>query len=410
MNTNGNVSLTASEISDLIVSRLMSQIKEPGKKLRPIYLLAHAGVGKTQITHQAAKLAEAKIREFLKKPITTRCQTTALVFMEPPEFLGLCHITIDPKDKEEMTVFARPSLIPKDGYGILFFDEANRANREIRSGLLTLIEDREINGHKLGDGWIIVLAGNPANDRYQGASEFDPALLDRVCPVWFRGEAKETIKYLKAKYPGNWLVDVLEEHPKLIDFDAKGRGTPRGLEYAIRATGHITEDLNKGNKELMNLLACELGLELTSTIIGLVSQKVRDLSIEDVLNNPAKAKKFLEDNYTNTDIVSSVEKKVREHIWGVCKTYTREKEIKEVPLFNEKDTTALISFMEALPPENFLTMLRAIEDDGTLDYNLEFVFGTTFSKKSEKLKEFVVRLYETGKDESGSADTDAKQA
>jgi len=406
--TSANISLTASEISDLIVSRFIEHIKHPEIKLRPIYIQGHAGIGKSQIVRQASKKAEDKIREIMKDPsIVTECKTTALVFAEPPDFLGLCHITVDPEDNEEMTIFARPSLIPKRGFGILFFDEANRANKEIKSGLLTVIEDGEINGHKLGKGWLTVLAGNPANDRYQGATDFDPALLDRICSVWFKGEASETVKYLKSKYPGHFLVDFLDEHPEYIDFEAKTRGTPRGWEYAIRATRFLpTENLTRTNKELLNLLGCELGLEITTTVLSIISQKIRDLPIEDVLNNPSKTVKFLKDNKNNTDIISNVEKRVREELLATLHTYSRQKELDGVPLYPENQCNNLISFMENLPSENFLTMLRAIDDDGTFDFNLEYVFGTNFTKKSEQLKNFVIKLYETGNDADVKATSD----
>jgi AAA domain (dynein-related subfamily) len=395
-----NISLTANEISDLIVSRFMEQVMHPETKLRPIYILGHAGVGKSQIVRQASKRAEEKIREFTKdKGVNTNCKTSALVFMEPPDFLGLCHITVDPKDKEEMTVFARPSVLPKDGYGIIFFDEANRANKEIKSGLLTLIEDREINGHKLGTNWLVVLAGNPTGDRYQNVSEFDPALLDRVCPVWFKGEAKETIKYLKGKYQSHPLVDFLDENPVYIDFEAKSRNTPRGLEYAIRATRNIPYDKwDRTNDQLINALGCELGLESTTYILSRISQKIKDLTVEEVLSDKEKTVKFLTMHKENTDLISTVEKRVREDIFKNLKTYSRQKEIDGIPLYPEKQTENLIAFMENLPPENFLTMLRAIDDDGTFDYNLEYVFGTNFTKKSDKLKQFVIKLYESSND------------
>jgi hypothetical protein len=395
-----NISLTASEISDLIVSRFLEQIKNPGQKLRPLYLTGHAGIGKSQIVKQAAARAEALIKEITKdKKAKTSCKISTLVFCEPPDFLGLAHIAIDETDKEEMTVFARPSLLPKDGYGILFFDEANRANKEIKSGLLTLIEDREINGHKLGDGWIVVLAGNPSGDRYQGATEFDPALQDRVCPVFFKGNATETVRYLESKYPDHFLVDFLKENPDTIDFEAKTRGTPRGFEYTIRATRNVnTDDLTRNNRELVNLMGCELGLELTTHILGILDKKIKDLTVNEVLNDKVKTIRFLKENKANTDVVALVEKKVREDIVKQLKKYSRKKEMDGEKLYEKTQIENLVSFMEHLPPENFLSMIRGIENDESYDFNLEYVFGCHFTKDSKKLKEFITKLYESSQD------------
>lgn len=396
--TNGtNIALNAKELKDMIIFRFLEKVKNPKMKMRPLYIVGHAGVGKTQIVKQACEEAKEKLREILKnRKLETETKTTALVFVEPPDLLGLCHISVDPDDKEELTVFARPSLIPKNGCGILFFDEANRANKEIKSGLLTLIEDGEVNGHKLGDNWLIVLAGNPPNDRYQGATDFDPALLDRVCPVWFKSDAQATVNFLAEKYPNHFLVDFLKENVDFIDFEAKSRKTPRGLEYAIRATRHIpATEVDRSNTELVNLLGCELGLEATNYILGRIVKKVKDLTVDEVLNDKEKTVAYLKEYRENTDVVSSIEKKVRENIAATLKTYSRQKEIDGIPLYPENHTENLVAFMENLPPENFLTMIRAIEDDGSFDFNLEYVFATNFTKKSEPLKSFIIKLYES---------------
>lgn len=405
---NTNIGLTASEIKEAIKFRFFEKLKNPEMKLRPLFITGHAGVGKSQIVRQAVAEIEQELRTSKKdKTLNVDCKVVSAVFLEPPEWMGLAHVTIDPKDKEEMTVFARPSLIPKDGFGIIFLDEANRANKEIKSGMLTLIEDNEINGHKLGDGWMFVLAGNPGGDRYQGATDFDPALLDRVCPVWFKTEPKETVKYLSSKYTDHPLMNFLEENPQYIDFEAKSRVTPRGLEYAMRATRLIpAEQWDRTNKALINLLGCELGLESTTYILSRIQQKIKDLTVEEVLNNKVKTVKFLKDNKENTDLISTVEKRVREDIVKTLKSYSRQKEIDGVPLYPEQHTENLIAFMENLPSENLLAMIRGIDDDGSFDFNLEYVFGTNFTKKSEQLKNFIIKLYDSSNDK-GEAKSEA---
>jgi hypothetical protein len=396
-----NISLTAQEIKEAIKFRFFQKLNNPKMKLRPLSIVGHAGIGKSAIVKQAVQEIEEELREMRgDKKLNVDCKVISAVFLEPPDAMGLGHISIDPKDKEELTVFARPSLIPKHGYGIVFLDEANRANKEIKSGLLTLIEDGEINGHKLGDGWMFVLAGNPGGDRYQGVQDFDPALLDRVCPVWFKSEPVETVKFLTNKYPNHPLVTFLEENPQYIDFEAKTRNTPRGLEYAMRATRHIPEDQwSRTNKELINLLGCELGLESTTYILSRIIQKIKDLTVDEVLNDKVKTVKFLKDNKENTDLISTVEKRVREHIFNTLKTYSRQKEIDGISLYPEKETEHLIAFMENLPPENLLAMIRGIDDDGSFDFNLEYVFGTNFTKKSEQLKNFIIKLYDSSQNE-----------
>jgi hypothetical protein len=223
------VTLPISQMKGMIKRRFMARIKE-GIKTRPVSVIGHKGVGKSDAVRQAAE----ELSKELGKPV--ECRTTNLQFCEPPDFLGLPFVTGD--RGEEVTRHARPELLPQDGYGIWFLDEANRCSRDNRSGLLTLIQDGEVNGHKLGKNWIIVLAMNPteADGVAYEVQEFDAALTDRICPVEFKGDVKEFINYLTTKYgPENPVVRWVTSEPDVVDFKGKLRTSPRGLEYLIKA-------------------------------------------------------------------------------------------------------------------------------------------------------------------------------
>jgi hypothetical protein len=53
-----------------------------------------------------------------------------------------------------------PGFLPKDGEGILFLDELNRANQDTQSALYQLILEGRIGDYILPDGWHIMAAGN----------------------------------------------------------------------------------------------------------------------------------------------------------------------------------------------------------------------------------------------------------
>lgn len=68
-------------------------------------------------------------------------------------------------DIEQMlTRWLPPDFLPREGKGILFLDELNRANRDTQNALYELILDGRIGTYKLPPGWSIVSAGNRQED------------------------------------------------------------------------------------------------------------------------------------------------------------------------------------------------------------------------------------------------------
>ncbi len=95
------------------------------------------------------------------------------------------------------TVYARPYFYDS---GVIFFDEIDRiSDRNVRSALLTLITERELNGHKLDADTVIIGAGNGNSDQYETV-EFDVALKDRISIIEFKYDTEEKLEYLATKY------------------------------------------------------------------------------------------------------------------------------------------------------------------------------------------------------------------
>jgi MoxR-like ATPase len=296
------IKLTASEIGDMLARRFKAQVME-GIVTRPLCIIGHAGVGKTEVVRQVAthKLsndvefmdwAEENALKFyptrslkeareLVREHKVRAITTNLQFCEPPDFLGLPWVGGTPG--AEVTKHARPELLPSEGLVIWFLDEANRCSRDNRSGLLTVIQDRNVNGHKLGYGAMIVIAQNPseADGVAYEVAEFDAALQDRLSPIDFKGDAKETIKYLEDKYGDeDPIVRWITSHPENIDFTGKTRTSPRGLEFCIKA---LRAEGGVGSSTAFNTMATEIGQE-GATALNKFLSSVENLSAEEVVD------------------------------------------------------------------------------------------------------------------------------
>lgn len=265
------ISLKASQLKELIKKRFRNR----HIKTRPLFITGHKGIGKTQVQKQIAEELSQELG------VDVECRITNLQFCEPPDFLGLPFV--DSEDGTRITKHARPELLPTSGFGIWFFDEANRCNRDNRQGLITLIEERSVNGHPLGKDWIIVLAGNPS-DGEDGVSyetqDFDAALEDRICRVEFQGDVGEFTSYMVKRHGEDHLVNRwIMNQPEVVDFKGKTRTSPRGLDYLCAA---IEADGGFDSPTVWQAIGAEIGMEAAQVLRKFLTDPEK-ISAEDIV-------------------------------------------------------------------------------------------------------------------------------
>lgn len=290
MTENKNRPLTIKAISNLLVKRFLQQIEDSTSLLRPLYIEGHAGIGKTQNMKDVCSRLSIQIGQ------EVNLQTLNLQFCERPDFMWLPYV-----DEKKITKFARPSFLPLEGYGILFLDEANRVDSDIQSGMLTLLEDRNINGHKLGRNWMIVLAGNPSGTEagiHYNVNSFDRALSDRVAKVSATGSIDDLKEYLHLKYPGHFLLPVLDYIPDVISFNGE-ECSPRSFEYALKATKGCPGIEDSYFKQTLGI---ELGDNTANQIVA-VLQSGYVPTLRAVLTNDKNVLKFIQDNPHRNDVL-----------------------------------------------------------------------------------------------------------
>jgi len=79
-------------------------------------------------------------------------------------------------------VWSRPVGIPSQDAGLLLVDEITDATINIQKQLYSLIFSREVNGHKLGNGWAVSCAGNRPGDG-SGSSMLPAPLITRMVHI-----------------------------------------------------------------------------------------------------------------------------------------------------------------------------------------------------------------------------------
>jgi hypothetical protein len=159
---------------------------------KSVLLVAKHGVGKSSVVKQVAKEMGVGFYD------------VRLSQCEVGDIKGLPFLS----EAKKRTEFLKPYWWPRDpdSKGILFFDELNRATKDVLQAVFEICLDRRLDGEDLPKGWRVVAAIN-ATDDYD-VVELDPALLDRWFYIDFDPNAKEWIK---------WAIES-DIHPSIIEF------------------------------------------------------------------------------------------------------------------------------------------------------------------------------------------------
>jgi hypothetical protein len=165
---------------------------------RPVLLEGETGIGKSEIVRQVA--AELGIG-FL---------VLDLSLLEPPDLVGL------PVLADGRTSFALPSILPRDGAGLLLLEELNRAERYIQQPALQLLTARRLHEYVLPDGWLPCAAINPERGDYQ-VTPLDPALRARFLHLGVRADRLAWLDWAQANGVHPAVLHLARHHEHFFD-------------------------------------------------------------------------------------------------------------------------------------------------------------------------------------------------
>ncbi len=338
---------------DAVKTLILDRYDRRNQILRPLYLEGTAGIGKTEIVRQAARERDVV------------CVVVCLAAMEAADFSGLPQV--NPKTLE--TTYARPNWLPERP-AIIFFDEVNRSASDTLQPLLTLLQDRAINGHTVHKDSIFLLAGNPPEGEYN-VQPLDPALKDRLAILKVEADYQSLSSLLAQRYPGGSLeAQWLLQQSKL---------TPRSMEYTLRAV----EGVKRDSAQYMALITAELGAEGAGAMLGWIKKQKR-LSWESLEFTKggaftAESKKLIKETWERGEEALPTFTSLAKEIIGKFNAATEATTQKEL-LLAYFGVTDIVGDLAAT--SIYLDLLHEVTDKGVMTAHLFEMAG-----KKEKLLE-----------------------
>jgi len=172
----------------------------------PVLLIGKHGIGKSESVQQFCKE-----NGYFYQPLFLSHQETA-------DLIGI------PVEKDGKTIWSKPVWLQqleeesKNRDCVLFLDELNRAQLDVRQVALQLVLDKQIHQHRLPDNTFIVAAINPSEDEkmdYQ-VDEIDPALMDRFLPIYLEPDAKEWLEYASSNHLHPLIIKFISKYPEYL--------------------------------------------------------------------------------------------------------------------------------------------------------------------------------------------------
>lgn len=227
----------ANEIKDTLRDFMDGLLENPNRaeKIPATMIWGPPGVGKSTVVKSLAKemgIGFVDIR---------------LAQMESIDIRGL---PVPDKDNKNVQWFPS-SIFPKDNTkgGFIFLDELSAAPKDTQVAAYELILDRQLGGgdiYKVPDKWLIVAAGNRAEDRAVSTT-MSSALATRMMHFELEADAEEWIEWALSHDVYPTVVGFIKFKPKLLlDMDdqnlERGFPTPRSWERVSEACKMIKNE------------------------------------------------------------------------------------------------------------------------------------------------------------------------
>jgi len=332
------------------------------------------GIGKSESVYSFAKS-----NDFHVEPLFLSHQEVA-------DLIGIPTLERDANDFA-LTTWSKPIWLhrleeaAKNGQRcILFLDELNRAQTDVRQAALQLVLDKQIHEHRLPktvvDGvaydTFVVAAVNPADGFYQ-VDELDPALMDRFLHFKLQVNADSWLEWAtENKIHKTIVAFISNSKDKLYVRDENATMFPTPRSWAkLSELLFSYENKELDNQALLyNIIAGKIGITVGAQFQTFYKENSVIVTVADIekltkKEYPKAAKKFSDNSVEAVDFVAG---KIKALI-----------DVLEVPLLKElssnmvseylkidgtvkfENAYPLICFLHALPIEQLAAVIKEIQ-------------------------------------------------
>lgn len=262
--------MKAQAIIDMVARTMAATV---GNRV-PILVEGPPGIGKTEAMRQAAEQAGGIVHN-------PNAEVT-----DPVDVGGFPRI-----NGGEGASYTRPWIMPPAAEGrpvILFIDEADKMLPSAQAAWLSLVQNREVHGHRLGDNVTVILAANRLQDR-TGGHNLIPALRSRVSAVTMETDLNGWCNWAIGAGVAAEVIAFNRFRPDLHHaFDPKRAGAAFPCPRSHVNVSRVLSQRQQGEAE-MALIGGAVGEGCGAEYIGFL-RTFRSLpSLDGILMNPAAA-------------------------------------------------------------------------------------------------------------------------
>lgn len=338
-------------------------------------LVGQTGVGKSQLVKQLGKeLGFDRVLDFKLGNL-----------QDQADLLGLMEF-IKNKQGQTRTVYARPDFWPADPSEkvLVFFDELNRANRQLVQPIMELALEFRHHDYYLPEGCRVIAAMNPATVDYQTNDISDSALMDRFAQFKITPTSEEWASYMRTKLPekSHGLINFFAQNekalrPEMADFNLEVRPSHRKVDILLSDV--VTQD--PPVDVLQEIAVSMLGAGPAVAFMEHFRTSEKPATASDILNDFDKHennfKEYSKPKTRRSDLINIAVTSLIEHL-------NKDQEVKLTP----EQGANLSRFLNIIPADsawNFADKTIGVDSVRTLLEN-DDKFITRMVKLDKKLK------------------------
>lgn len=269
-------------------------------KLVPNIIGKH-GIGKSSVIKQYAKENGYSFHPFFLGQMS-----------DMGDLLGLPEFKRDSSGNAVSTCFIHPEKLPKKSKSILFFDELNRASKDLLQGIFQLALEGTLHDYTLPEDSAIIMAMNPATDDYAVLDFADKAFGDRFVHINFEPTHEEFHDYMNSTHKNKNISNFLRQQPKLLE-DSDLQSISLDFVSPSRRSWDRLQNLESSGIPEELFREAGMGIVGTTAMVSYVSWKENQIKVVEgleILTNYESVRErylsyFSDESNQRTDLLST---------------------------------------------------------------------------------------------------------